>query len=79
MIREQGVEFAILIVKPHIVQFQSEGRRLIGAWQMRFGVPVVLMAQDFMGTPTYFGRPDIVSFLSNVPLDVIPWREFSLN
>lgn len=79
LVREQGVEFAIIVVKPHVVQCQSEGEQVISAWRARFGVPVVLMAQDGRGTPTYLGRPDIVRFLSRVPLRAIPWREYSLN
>lgn len=79
LVREQGVEFAIIAVKPHVLQCRSEGEQLIAAWRARFGVPVVLMAQDGRGTPTYFGRPDIVRFLSRIPLQAIPWREYSLN
>ncbi len=79
LLREQGVEFAIIVVKPHVVQCQGEGEQMIAAWRARFGVPVVLMAQDGRGTPTYLGRPDIVRFLSRVPLRSIPWREYSLN
>lgn len=79
LLREQGVEFAIIVVKPHVVQCQSEGGQMIEAWRARFGVPVVLMAQDGRGTPTYFGRSDIVRFLSRVPIRAIPWREFTLN
>lgn len=79
LIREQGVEFAIIVVRPHVVQCRSQGVQVISAWRARFGVPVVLMAQDGRGTPTYLGRPDIVRFLSRIPLRAIPWREYSLN
>ena len=79
VIREQGVDFAIIIVKPHVLQCQSDSEQMISAWRVRFGVPVVLMAQDGQGKPTYLGRPDIVRFLSRVPLRAIPWREYSLN
>jgi hypothetical protein len=41
------------------------------------GVPIVLMAQDSMGAPTFHGRKDLVAFLSNVQLDAITWREYS--
>ena len=44
-----------------------------------FGVPVVLMAQDGRGTPTFYGRKDIANFMSGVPLNVIPWREYTIN
>ncbi len=79
LVREQGVEFAIIVVKPHVLQSPSEGGQMIEAWQARFRAPVVLMAQDGQGTPTYLGRTDIVRFLSRVPLHSIPWREYTLN
>lgn len=79
VIREQGVTFAVVIVKPHVVENQYEATRAIGSFQPTFGVPVVLMAQDGQGRPTFYGREDIASFLSGVPLGRIPWREYSIN
>ena len=79
VIREQGLDFAVVIVKQHIVRHRSQGEQLISAFNAHFGMPVVLMAQDTRGTPTYLGRPDIVRFLAGVPLQAIPWRVYDLN
>jgi hypothetical protein len=80
VIREQGVTFAVVIVKPQIVQHQPDGNRTINALQPIFpGIPVVLMAQDSRGTPTYYGRRDLVNFLANVPLAAIPWKQYHRN
>ncbi|RJF93326.1 hypothetical protein D3876_02965 [Sphingomonas cavernae] len=79
MIREQGQSFAIVIVKPHVVQNRSAAADAIRSFAPVFGVPVVLMAQDGRGRPTYYGRPDIARFLSSVPLRNIPWREYTIN
>ncbi len=79
LIREQGVTFALVIVKQYVVQNSLEATSTIRAFQPAFpGVPVVLMAQDYGGTPTYFGRRDIVGFLANTPLECIPWQEFTI-
>lgn len=78
IIREQGQTFAIVIVKPHVVQNQSEASDAIRSFFPVFGVPVVLMAQDNGGRPTFYGRQDIARFLSNVPLNAIPWREYTV-
>lgn len=79
LIKEQGITFAIVIVKPHVVQHTPTAQDTIRAFQPAFpGVPVVLMAQDARGTPTYFGRRDLVNFLSRVSLGRIPWREYTL-
>lgn len=81
VIQEQGVTFAIVIVKAHILNNHTEANRLITSFQRDvFGpIPVVLMTQDFQGTPTYYGRQDIADFLSSVPLHSIPWQEYTLS
>lgn len=80
VIKEQGVTFAIVIVKKHVLDNRTEAATAIASFQPVFpGLPVILMAQDFAGTPTYFGRPDIVKFLANVPLAAIPWKEYTLS
>ena len=79
VIREQGQTFAVVIVKPHVVQNRAEAADAIQSFTPVFGVPVVLMAQDGRGRPTYYGRQDIARFLSGVPLSAIPWREYTIN
>ena len=76
VVREQGQTFAVVIVKPHVIQNRGEAADAIRNFTPVFGVPVVLMAQDSRGRPTYYGRDDIASFLANVPLQAIPWREY---
>jgi hypothetical protein len=79
VIREQGQTFAVVVVKPHVVQNRSEAANAISGFTPVFGVPVVLMAQDSRGRPTYYGRPDIARFMSSVPMHRIPWREYMIN
>ncbi len=76
LIREQGAEFAVVVVKPAALQSSSRevlARRFSWYWG---GVPVVLMAQDGRGVPTYFGRCDLVRFIRNIPLGSMPWRRW---
>jgi len=80
LIKEQGVKFAIAIVKPHVLNNSIEANRVARSFVPVFGfVPVVLMAQDSRGVPTWYGRRDIVNFLKNVPLSAIPWKEYTVN
>lgn len=80
VIKEQGVTFAVVIVKKSVLDNRSEAARLIHTFQPLFpGLPVVLMAQDLRGVPSYYGRRDIAKFLANVPLAAIPWKEYTLN
>lgn len=80
VVKEQGVTFVIVIVKPHILQSQFEPQRAAQAFSSYFpGLPIVLMAQDSRGTPTYWGRKDIVNFLARLHVSQIPWKEYTFN
>jgi hypothetical protein len=80
VIREQGVTFAVVIVKQHVLNNTFEADRTIRAFQPAFpGLPVVLMAQDHRGVPTYYGRTDLSKFMANVPMECVPWAEYSIS
>jgi hypothetical protein len=79
VIREQGVEFAIAVVRRLVLNNPSQRDQAQTEFASLFGLPTVLMAQDAQGTPTYYGRPDLVKFLASVPVGAIPWRSYSLN
>jgi hypothetical protein len=79
VIREQGQTFAVVVVKQHVVQNRRDAADAIRSFTPVFGVPVVLVAQDSRGRPTFYGRTDIARFMSNVPLHAIPWREYTVN
>ena len=79
VIREQGITFAVVVVKRHVIDSSTEAGRAIAAFQPVFpGLPVVLMAQDARGTPTYYGRQDIARFLAGVSLSAIPWKQYTV-
>ena len=78
-VREQGVEFAIIVVKRHVVSTRLESDRMVAAFQTRLGRPVVLMAQDHSGRPTWYGRKDIAKFMSHVPLAAVRWQRITLH
>ncbi|PAU74884.1 hypothetical protein [Halomonas salipaludis] len=78
VIKEQGVTFAIVVVKKHIVDSQHQSDEAISSFMPMFpGMPVALMAQDSRGIPKYRGRRDIVNFLANVHPSQIPWQEYT--
>jgi hypothetical protein len=78
VIKEQGITFAIVIVKMHVVNSQHESEKAINSFMYLFpGMPLTLMAQDSRGTPKYRGRKDIVNFLANIHPSQIPWKEYS--
>lgn len=80
VIKEQGVTFAIVVVKPHVVNSQTESEKLALKLGSIFpGMPIILMSQDGRGVPTYRGRKDIVSFLGRLQVSQIPWKEYTYN
>jgi len=80
VIKEQGLTFAIVVVKMSVVDSQSESLDAIRSFSTIFpGMPIVLMAQDSRGIPTYRGRKDIINFLANLHISQIPWKEYTIN
>ena len=79
LIKEQGVVFGIIVVPPHVLNNSAEASSVREIGIRTFGsVPIILMAQNSRGVPTYLGRKDIVNFLANVPVNAIPWRKYTL-
>lgn len=77
LIKEQGATFAIVVVKSHVLSSSDREQTRAGFSRYFPGVPLILMAQDSRGTPTYHGRPDIVKFLANIDPSRIPWKSYS--
>lgn len=78
LIKEQGVAFAIVVVKPSALDYNTEETRQ-GFSQFFPDVPIVLMAQNGRGIPTYHGRPDIVKYLANIHPSRIPFKRYTAN
>jgi hypothetical protein len=79
LIKEQGVTFAIVVVKSHVIHNTSTAGQTASSFQPYFPrVPIILMAQDSNGTPTYYGRKDIVRFLANTHPSRIPWKRYTV-
>ncbi|MBO4401911.1 MAG: hypothetical protein J5809_08720 [Selenomonadaceae bacterium] len=79
VIIEQGVTFAIVVVKQSVTNYTSRIIKTRQQLQVFFpNMPIILMSQDSAGTPHYYGRRDIVEFLKTVRLDQIPWKEYHI-
>lgn len=78
VLKEQGVTFAVVIVKPQVLRSEIEVNNARAAFQSVFpGMPIVLRAENSSGTPTYQGRKDLVNFLWRTQMRAIPWKEYS--
>ena len=80
VLKEQGVSFAIVVVKEHVLNNSSEcNNARIGFQTIFTRMPIILMAQNSRGIPRYQGRTDIVNFLANVHPSRIPWKRYNYN
>ena len=78
VIKEQGVTFAIVIVKPYVLDSTSQCNETRSSFSRIFpGMHIILMAQNSRGVPTYQGKHDIVEFLRNVHPSRIPWKRYN--
>ena len=79
IIKEQGVNFAIVIVKSHVLN-RPDKDKIRARFSVAFnGLPVILMAQNYKGIPKYYGKPDIVKFLASIHMYQIPWKTYTVN
>lgn len=74
VVREQQTTFAV-VVKPTAMQPHSRDQTQRQLQTLFPGLTLVLMSQDQAGTPTYWGRSDIIRFLATIDLARLPWRE----
>ena len=75
----EGVNFAVVTVGMDLVRNPGEADMAIETIQPAFGgVPVVLMAQNEQGSPTYYGDEDLVRSVADGPIDKMPWKECSV-
>lgn len=73
-----GTQFVVVLVGLATASGPGEADLVIADMQRRFGVPVVLMGQDEVGTPTYYGTEDLKTLLAAVPVDRMPWKDYTL-
>lgn len=78
VIRDWGVTFAVVIVKPQVLRSTHEATKAQVAFAPAFReLPIVLMAQDSAGVPIFHGRQDLVALMSNMQMAAIRWREYN--
>jgi hypothetical protein len=80
LIKEHGMSFAVVVVKPSTLDNSTPREEARQGFTNYFsGVPIILMAQNNRGVPTYHGRNDIVKFLANIHPSRIPFKRYSAN
>ena len=72
----QRARFVVVLVNQQAIQpgVRETTRRSVSP--LFSGDLLGLCAQDSRGTPTYYGRQDIVKFLANTGMHQLPWRKY---
>lgn len=80
IIKEQGITFGIVLVKPNVLNSSDKDnlRQKFGVL-MHINANLIVLAVQKSSNFTYYGRPDIVKFLSNINPNRIPWKRFTVN
>jgi len=80
IVREQGITFAIAVVKKQVLDSSFEADRALEGFRRYFpAMPIVLAAQDGFGRFSYYGRQDISKYLASIRPARIPWRQFTFS
>jgi len=77
VIREQGVTFAVALVKNHVVNSQTRSDETIRAVSQALGCPLVVLLGESSRT-VRGNRQDIVNFVSSLHRSQIPWKKYTL-
>jgi hypothetical protein len=75
-LRVGSVACLVVAVRPRVFENAYESDLVRIAFELRFRVPIVLMAQDAHATPRFRGRPVLVAALRRMEVTALPWRRF---
>lgn len=78
VVKTEGKSIAVAVVADSFLTLEQnekmvEMRRYATAFP---GLPLVLMTLDEQGESEFFGRPDLINLLSEVPLNYIIFKSF---
>jgi len=74
LIREQDVEFGIVVVQDHVIDNPHERESLWRWWTAKLGRPIALLSRR---QHRAYGRRDIVGWLDTVHPSQLPWRQMT--
>jgi len=79
VITEQDITFVIVQVKYSIINSELMRDNIMKMLRKKFVKdPIILMSKDIKGRPTFWGREDIVKYLSKVQVNEYKWKEYNI-
>jgi hypothetical protein len=80
MLKYHDRNFAVVAVKPAVLANKARAAITKRGYARAFSpTPVVLMAKDAQGKPSYYGRPDLVGAVAALPSGSIRFSTHGIN
>jgi len=77
LVREQGITFAVVLVKNHVLNCASTSDQMVRAASSALGCPlVVLMGES--NCKLRGNRRDVVNFVSRIHPSRLPWKTWTI-
>ncbi len=77
LVKEQGVTFAVVLVKSHMFNFITSKKDAISTYRPYFPGVRIILARQQPGGMEYYGDNKIVAFLSSIHHSQLPWKRYS--
>lgn len=75
-IKEDRTKVAVILLKDRDLEDRLACDRIMQDCEHYFpGFVPILLEQDEMGHPSYYGRPELIQPLIHIPLHTLPWRQ----
>lgn len=80
VLNEQGVTFALATVPPAFLKNPNEAEELRSNLERQFfrGLPVLLMARDWTGMPSYYGDAECSRVMHAIHVSRIAWSRYTV-
>ncbi len=78
LVKTADKTIGIAVVSDHFLQLSAQERvQLMKQYGTAFPqTPFVLLLQNEEGESKFFGRPDLIALLAEIPLTYITWKTF---
>lgn len=77
LVREQNVNFAVVVVKDHVIDNQTESSKMISLMARTMRCPLVVLMGE-TNRRLRGNRQDVVRFVANLHPSQLPWKKWTV-
>ena len=80
LVQTEGTPFALAVVSEATLDDPAEAVEQQQLYEQRVfrDLPVVLVGENFLTSPRFFGPKELADFMGGVQMDMIEWTEIDL-